>query len=266
MSTLLRQCEDYLRLALKSAETLDSERGALKELVIGEREFLDETRLQLKLSARHAAASTRQIIEKQLQSADKPIEQRLLPEMESVYTAWTKSLAFLIESFQSWLEQSLGRELRAVSAEKHRPFLASVESTKGQRLLQDFKRRLSERTVRAFGVPLRTTEIHIDVKDPETPDVNIGRVFDHNWELLGVLVPMWLVKGLVRRRLLNERLPYEVFKNLARLTSQWTDSVNASIYDIEKQAEATRDSLETPQILADIERLAAIQRGIRDLP
>ncbi len=170
--------------------------------MIGEREFLGETKLQLKLSARHTAASTRQVIEKQLQSADKPIEQRLLPELESAYQKVdAQSLSGLIESFQRWLEQSLGRELRSVSAANRRAFLAPIESTQGQlaRLLQDFQRRLSERTVRAFGVPLRTTEIHIDVKDPETPDVNIGRVFDHNWELLGVLMPMWLVKGLVRQ-------------------------------------------------------------------
>ncbi len=280
-STLLDQCEDYLRLALKSAETVDSERGALKELVIGEREFLGETKLQLKLCARHAVGATRQIFEKQLQSADRPIEQRLLPELEYSYPAWTRNLASVIECFQDWLEKSLGRELRTVSSSNRPAFLAPIDSTKGQlaRLLQDFQRRLSERTARAFGVPLRTTEIHIDVKDPETPDVNIGRVFDHNWELLGILVPMWLVRGFVRRHLLNSRLPYEIFKNLSRLTSQWTDSVNASINDVEKQSEArldelmstvehllSRDRQEAPQICSDIENLTAAQNKLRDQP
>ena len=83
--TLRRQCEDYLLLALKSAEALDSDRGSLRQMVLGEREFLDETKLQLKLIARHAETSTRELVEKQLETAEKPIGQRLLPALAAAY-------------------------------------------------------------------------------------------------------------------------------------------------------------------------------------
>jgi GTP-binding protein EngB required for normal cell division len=272
IATLLRQCEDYLKLALRSAETLDSDRGALRQIVLGEREFLAETKLQLKLIARHAAGSTRQIIEKQLQSAGKPIEERLLPELQETYPRWAKNLGSIIASFQSWLEQSLARELRSVSTANRKAFLIPIDSAKGQltRPLEDFQRRLSERTTRAFGVPLRVTEIDIGVEDPRTPDIGIGRVFDHNWELLGFLVPMWLVRGWVERHLLNSRLPYETFKNLSRLTSQWVENVNDSIFAVEKQSELrldelmatvdsllSRSSLEAPRIRSDLKRVEA---------
>lgn len=281
IETLLRQCEDYLRLALKSAETLDSDRGALKQMVVGERAFLDETKMQLKLIARHAAGTTRSIIEKQMQSADKPIEARVSAELKERYPAWTKSLASIITSFQEWLEDSLARELRSVSAANRKSFLAPIDSVKGQlaRSLQDFQRRLSERTTSAFGVPLRTTDIDIDVEDPRTPDIHIGHVFDRNWELLGVLVPMWLVKGWVERHLLNRRLPYEIYKNLSRLTSQWEENVNASIFGVEKQAEArldelmatvdnllSRSNLEAPEIRSDLKRLVDAQASLQGSP
>ena len=52
------------------------------------------------------------------------------------------------------------------------------------RALQQFRDRLSERTLRAFGVPLRTAETEIEVVDPGAPDIRVARVFDRNWELL----------------------------------------------------------------------------------
>jgi GTP-binding protein EngB required for normal cell division len=44
LETLLGECHDYLTLALKSAETIGSEREALKQLIIAEREALAEVK------------------------------------------------------------------------------------------------------------------------------------------------------------------------------------------------------------------------------
>ena len=123
-------------------------------------------------------------------------------------------------------------------------------------------------------MPLRSAEISIDVDAPRTPDVHIGHVFDHNWELLGFLVPMWLFRAVVQRHLRGRVVPFEVFKNVSRLTTQWENSVATALTSLEKQAEqqvdelvATLDRLlikagpEAPQIRADLARITSMLRA-----
>src|SRR5208282_4245415 len=59
LETLLGECGDYLRLALKSAQTLDAQREELRERVLGSVQALADRKLELKLLARHAAGNTR---------------------------------------------------------------------------------------------------------------------------------------------------------------------------------------------------------------
>ena len=55
MDTLLRECGDYLTLSLKSAEMVQSERQALKQQVIGEKEIVDDVKSAIRLVVQHAA-------------------------------------------------------------------------------------------------------------------------------------------------------------------------------------------------------------------
>jgi hypothetical protein len=83
------------------------------------------------------------------------------------------------------------------------------------------------------------------VKQPARPDVQIGRVFDHPFELLWFVIPMWLFRPLVQRHFLRG-LPWEVEKNLHRLTGQWSDSIGRTVDDLARQAEDfVREELDT---------------------
>jgi len=136
--------------------------------------------------------------------------------------------------------------------------------------LQDFRNRLSERTLEALGVPLRTTELDLHAEDPRSPDVRVGKIFDHTWELLSPLVPMRLVKGMVERHFAR-KVGDAVFMNLSRLATQWEGLVNAALHLLEKEAIRRLDGLittiesllvatgqEAPQIQADLEQLEAL--------
>jgi hypothetical protein len=57
--SLLRQCSEYLLLALKAAERDESERAGLRQRIVGEKQYLDDTRQSLRRIARHAAATAR---------------------------------------------------------------------------------------------------------------------------------------------------------------------------------------------------------------
>jgi hypothetical protein len=133
--------------------------------------------------------------------------------------------------------------------------------------LQDFRNRLSERTLETLGVPLRTTEMDLHTEDPRSPDVRVGKIFDHNWELLSFLVPMALVKGAVKRHF-KRKVGDVVFMNLSRLASQWEGIVNTALLALEKEAMRRLESLittienliasagqEAPRIREDLERL-----------
>ncbi|MGA3028788.1 MAG: dynamin family protein [Bryobacteraceae bacterium] len=276
-AALLGECGDYLALALKAAEALDTERSALKTMVLGEKASMDEFKTQLRLLTRHAAGGTRDMVSKRFDPQEERITKELTAALELEYPGWTRNLAHVIECFENWLSRSLDRILGQLSAAHRREFSGYVDKVKGQlvRSLQDFRARLSQRTAAAFGVPLRITEIEIEAEPPRTPDVKVGRVFDRSWDLLSWIIPMWLVQGLVRRHLLYRKLPFEVFKNLSRVTSQWEQSINAALFGIEKQAAMRLDDLmgtiehllsraqsDAPGMAADLARIEAAELSL----
>ena len=68
IDTLLRECGDYLILSLKSAEMVQSERQALKQQVIGEKETIDEVKSEVRLVVQHAAGGTRSMVSRRLET------------------------------------------------------------------------------------------------------------------------------------------------------------------------------------------------------
>ncbi len=179
----------------------------------------------------------------------------------------------VLERFEDWLSASLVREMAGCSAKHRGEFVEPVEHVSRQltQSLQDFRNRLSERALKALGVALRTTEVDFRLEAPRSPDVRVGRIFDRNWELLSFLVPMPLVKTLVRKHF-ERTIPGSVFTNLSRLVSQWEEVVSASLLTIRKDAERRFDELvstverliaaageEAPQIRADLEHLALLR-------
>jgi GTP-binding protein EngB required for normal cell division len=269
LETLLRECHDYLAVALKSAETIGSEREALRRQIIGEKESLEELKSQLRLVVLHAAGSIRAEVSKRLETHKSKLQLLLSSELKKEFPSWTKNLAFALEHFEQWLRDTLSRELMRTSSVERNALVAPLDNLKQQifRSLQNFRDRLSERTESAFGVALRTTESEIEVEEPQTPDIFIGKVFDRNWELLSAIIPMSLVKPLIWRHF-RSRLPSKIEMNLSRVTSQWDENIRAAMMQILKEAQRRLDELvetverlittssdEAPIIRADIERL-----------
>ena len=275
--TLLRECGDYLALSLKSAEMLQSERQAVKEQVVGEKEILEEVKSAVRLVVQHTAGGTRSKVSRQLEMHQDDLERRLLAAFEREFPRWTRSLASMLASFEEWMANALRDELSTLSGQDRASFLAPLDRVRKQafRALQQFRDRLAERTMRAFGVPLRTTETEIIVVEPRTPDVRIGRVFDRNWELLSPIVPVWMIQAAVRRHFART-ISYMIFQNLSRLSTQWEESINGALWEVEKEARRRLDELvgtverlvqsssneQAPQLRADLERLEGARKAL----
>ncbi len=276
IDSLLSECCDYLTLALRAAETDDSERQRFRQSMVGDNEHLENTRQALRLLVRHAAATSRTAFERLLQPDELPVRHRLLTQLDREFSLWTDSLRVAAERFDEWLTATVPLEMASLSS-KHREELVQPIQRVSRQLaqsLQDFRNRLSERTLQALGVPLRTSEMELHVEDPRSPDVRLGKTFDRNWELLSSLLPMPLVKGLLKKHF-ERKIADIVFMNLSRLASQWEGIVNASLSTLEKEALhrldvliATIDKLtatagqETSRIHADLLRLAALRRRL----
>ena len=276
LDSLLGECADYLNVALKSAEVADSEREQLRRKILGQRESLEDARLALKLIVRHAAGTTRATFEALLRGDESPVRERLLEDLDREYSSWTRSLRLVLEKFDDWLRAGLTREMAELSKRHRDEFVEPVRRV-GRQLsqsLQDFRNRLSERTLETLGVPLRTTEIDLRAEDPRSPDVRVGKIFDHNWELLSWLVPMALVKSAVMKHY-QRKVGDVVFMNLSRLVSQWEEIVNAALRSLEKESTRRLDGLiatiekliasageEAPRIREDLTQLEALRSRI----
>jgi hypothetical protein len=271
--SLLGECADYLNLALKSAEIADSERAQLREKILGQKESIDDARLALRLTVRHTAGTTRATFENILKADEQPVRQRLLASLDREFPSWTRSLNSATERFDDWLRAGVSAEMSELSKQHRNEFVEPARRV-GRQLsqsLQDFRNRLSERTLETLGVPLRTTEMDLYIQDPRSPDVRVGKIFDHNWELLSFLVPMAIIKRSVKRHF-ERKAGNAVFMNLSRLASQWEEIVNADLLALEKESIRRLDSLvgtiermitsaaqEAPRIRNDLDRLENVR-------
>jgi hypothetical protein len=216
---------------------VDAERSELKIKIIGQKESLDETELALRLAVRHATANLRSQFDRLLQTHEAELRDLLQKDMSSRFPSWTHSIKIATESFESWAEDRLADAMTELSHRHRNDFMESLERVSRQlsQSLQDFRGRLSERTLKALGVPLRTTEIALQTKAPQSPDIRLGRMFDHNWELLSFLIPMRLFAGMVRNHF-NRKVAHLVIVHLSRLASQWEEIITSQLHSLEEES------------------------------
>jgi GTP-binding protein EngB required for normal cell division len=276
LSSLVDECAGYLNVALKAAEVADTEREQLSQKILGQKEALDDSRLNLKLIVRHTAGTARSAFEALLRPEEKPLRERLHQSLEDEYPAWTRSLGYATEQFDGWLREKLTCAMEAVSRKHHDEFVEPVRRASRQlsQSLQDFRNRLSDRLLETLGVPLRTTEIELHTEDPKAPDVRVGMIFDRNWELLSWLIPMFLVRNMLLRHF-HAKVEDLVATNLSRLVAQWEEINHSALRALEKESTRRLEGLigtiekliaaagrQAPEIRADVEQLDSLRRQL----
>ena len=235
--TLLRETGEYLRIARKACETRENELENLRERVSGAPSELEDAKLQVRLLAQNASASVRPFIENAWKSAEPKMCESLRKMLREEFVEWSGSFAQTLRQYEHWLSKILTERILQTSDARSDEFLEPLREVRRQcrAQLQSYRDSMSSRVERLFGIPLRITEAEIEVQPPRAPDISIGRIFDHDWELLSFFIPMRLARRLVRRRFL-ERVDSEVHKNLSRLTAQWENILRREIHETEQEA------------------------------
>jgi hypothetical protein len=232
---------------------------------------------EIHLVVQHAAAGARSATASLLETHESALQEALAQEFSKEFPNWTKSLGVMLSSFEGWLTHILEEELAAVSLRDRHEIVLPLHKVQKQvfRILQQFRDRLSDRTMKAFGVPLRTSETEIEIVEPGVPDIRVGHIFDRNWELLSPVAPVWLIRRLVYRHF-RSTISGRVYQNLSRLTTQWEESITGGLARIDKEAKhrlseliATVDRLiesggqeRTPQFRADLNRIDRARKAL----
>lgn len=233
LDSVLAECSDFLMLSLQAADAAESERRELERHIAAD----DQTLSSIQLAVARAAAQARAAVDSRLEEHRSQIERSLLRSFEGEFPHWSHSLAAMLSGFERWLTAELRMSLAGLSRGERNSLRAPLDRVRAQAtaILQQFRDRLSDRTLRAFGVPLRTSETEVAVTEPGTPDIRIGRIFDRNWEVLSPILPVWAIRGLVRRHF-SRTIPYAVYQNLSRLGAQWEQTTRDALHAIEGEA------------------------------
>jgi GTP-binding protein EngB required for normal cell division len=274
--SLTRECIEYLSVSLVAAETADSEKAELRSKILGQKESIEDTRTALKLIVRHAAGGTRATFEDFLRKDELPIKQHLRAGFENEFPSWTRSLAAATDAFDDWLRARMAEQISELSKKHLAEFTEPVRRVSRQlsQSLQDFRNRLSDRTLNALGVRLRTTEMDLHTEESRSPDVRVGKIFDRNWELLSSIIPMPLIRGTLKRHF-RRKIDDVVFTNLSRLASQWEEIVNTALFAVQAESMRRLDNListieklfdtagqEAPRIRHDLAKLEELRKRL----
>jgi GTP-binding protein EngB required for normal cell division len=277
MQTILAECESYLRLALGAATRRSDERRLLKEAILGEDSTMDDAKRQLRQIAQQANSEAFETLMKDVAKLQPAEEARLLSAFDSEVLKWrAMNLMQLTEAYEQWLDHSLTEVLARFSGANRQTLSAPLVTgaKRLHRVLNSVRSQVAQRASGLLGAPVQLSEIETEASLPRPPQIHIGSTFEHHFELVWFLIPMTILRAFIERRL-RRRLPYQVFKNLSRLASQWTEALTAELHRIERRLESELDEFvrtieavlsrteqEEPGIRADLDLLDQIRRSI----
>ena len=239
LEELLRSAEAYLALALRTARQNEAGREAVRNEL---REFeisLPDRKLQIRLAVQNGIGQSRGWIEKHVQGrVQKHIVNDLAKRFDEESREWRGTFAKILAAFEFWLGENLRQELADLSAKERAAFLEPLQLVRRQirQQLQNVRDQFSGKLYQLTGASLATAEPDIEIAIPDSPDISIGRIFDRNWELISLLIPMPLVRGMVRKRF-SEKIASETDKNISRLISQWEEALAGAMKAAEIESE-----------------------------
>ena len=250
IGSLVNNCLSYLSISYQASLKKESEKEKLKEIILDEHLNSHFIRQELLLIIGSYKKKTRESFQIYLDAFRKGIEEKIGREYEAAFPGWRGNLYEVTRQFEKWLNQSLSSELKEILLKEEKSFeLLSAVKKHLSFYLKSFRERLNENLERVLGVHMESEEWEITVGELKRPDISISRSFDFHLDLLWFLFPMFIYRP-VFSRYFSKKIPYEVEKNLHRLTSDLNEKVNKEMDNLMAQALAyMNEELSTIQML-----------------
>jgi GTP-binding protein EngB required for normal cell division len=243
LAALGRACHDYLTVGLRAAERVEADRERLRAAVFTETVNAMVIRDELRMVERRVGEGTRPAFEHLFGAHRAAVVRRVTDALAADLRTWRGNLAAQARRYEAWMTGRLGAELTPLSAGAAARAAELVAEAEGRfrRVVEAFRDRLGRNLEEATGVAVSPVTWEVRRPGLAVVPLALSQTFMVHWDLLWWLLPMRLVGGLFRRHILG-RVPWEVEKNLARLTGDWAGAVDAAVADLRSQAAAWVDA------------------------
>ena len=251
LRSLVRTCTEYLQIARQASTQAEADRRRLQMAVMDESTSEAVIRDELLITSKSLCARNYETIRQRLEKHQDELRSLMITDLKTSMEQWKGHLGHQSRQFEAWMKQYFTEKLHSVSNTESSTFLDLIKEaeTRFTRILDAFRDRLARHVSAATGVTLTKVAWQFDIRQPRQPDIEVSSAFAIHVDSLWFLFPMAVFGGLFHRRLLS-RVPWEVEKNLSRLTTQWSDQINAAVAEMQKQAVGwVQKELETIQHL-----------------
>jgi GTP-binding protein EngB required for normal cell division len=236
--SVARQCMSYLDIALKTSAGADSDREALRRLILDEKVNYELIESELFLVARENMLQTRSLIAKYLDNMHRArLIQKLISGLSSEMPRWKGNLWKLTRRYEEWLMENMVAEMDHISRADYKNFFGTLKKAHSSisRSVELFRNLLDRNIEKVLGIKPGSVNWVIEVSEPAHPDVAFTKTFDFHFDALWFLFPMFLFRSIFEKHFLKQ-IPRVTDIHLSRLAYQWEVSVNRTIEEIKKQA------------------------------
>lgn len=236
IQSLSKSCISYLNLSLEVSRRSDMDREHLKSVIIGERLSIDYLRTELLLLMTEYLGRTRKSIYRCLEPYRKNLIRTVEDKFLHEYPGWKGNLYKISREYEKWLNNILQQEIKIIVDTEHAKFaeLADKAKTHFSVFIKSFREKLNRNIESVLGITITPEEWIAEVREMKNPDIRISRASDLHLDMLWFLFPMFFYRNIFKSYF-TRQIPYEIDKNLHRVTSDLTGMVNKAIEELKDQ-------------------------------
>jgi prepilin-type processing-associated H-X9-DG protein len=234
--SLANGCLSYLGLSLEVSKRSDAERENLKDLILSERLSVEYVRNELLLVTTNFLGRTRDAVYEMIKPYRSGLNAIVRESFDREYPMWRGNLFKVSRRYEQWINDCLRAEIKKIADVRRQDFVGLIEQARQHFsfFCRSFRERLNQSIRSVLGIEISSEEWVVEIREIRNPDVRISRTSDFHLDLLWFLFPMFLYRGIFRRHFARQ-IPYEINKNIHRVTSDISGIVNRSIEDLKDQ-------------------------------
>jgi GTP-binding protein EngB required for normal cell division len=220
INSLIQSCLSYLKIGLESNRKTKREREALKEQIIDEQLKYQLIKNNLDIITASFKNKNREKVADIVMSYSKDIRTRLEDNFEKEFHLWKGNLYTVSRKYEEWLHNNL-KEILLIVGERAmlqlNDYMADIQNH-FDLFAESFTDRLTKNVEKILGIRLNPVVLNTEVEGIKQPDISVSFSFDIHIDLLWFFFPMFLFRKIFKK-FFFKKIPYEVDKNLSRLTS-----------------------------------------------